>query len=363
MLWPNDPDREERAILIAGCGTVQAAHYAVRWPRARVVGIDVSANSLAFAQELKQRHKLRNLELHELPIEAAAELGETFDHIACTGVLHHLSDPDRGLRPLRHVLKASGSINVMVYAPYGRAGIYMIQEYCRRLGVGWTTREVHELAAALAALPQDHPLAALIATSRDFVTEAGLADALLHPHDRPYSVPEFLAYLTRNGLTFGRWVRQAPYLPHCGAITATPHATRVAALPVEEQYAAMELFRGTMVRHSAIAFASPRPQIDFASDAWSTYVPVRLPDTVTVRDALPGGPVAVLINRNHSYTDLYLPIDARSERLLDAIDGRRTIAEIARVLHEEQGRARAFFEQLVRWDQAVFDVSASKRPI
>ena len=38
----------------------------------------------------------------------------------------------------------------------------------------------------------------------------------------------------------------------------------------------------------------------------------------------------MLINRNHTYTDLYLPIDARQERLLAAIDGERTIAEICR---------------------------------
>ena len=42
LFWPAEPYRDDRSILVAGCGTTQAAHYALRWPRARVLGIDVS---------------------------------------------------------------------------------------------------------------------------------------------------------------------------------------------------------------------------------------------------------------------------------------------------------------------------------
>ena len=65
-----------------------------------------------------------------------------------------------------------------------------------------------------------------------------------------------------------------------------------------------------------------------------------------MRERLPAGAVAVLINRNHTYTDLYLPIDARQERLLAAIDGERTIAQICGE-HEDRSFARDFFQQLM----------------
>src|SRR5271165_2630638 len=71
LLWPADAYRDDRTILVAGCGTTQAAHYAVRWPNARVVGIDVSANSIAFTQELKRKHRLDNLEVYQLAVERA----------------------------------------------------------------------------------------------------------------------------------------------------------------------------------------------------------------------------------------------------------------------------------------------------
>jgi SAM-dependent methyltransferase len=360
LFWPAEPYRDDRSILVAGCGTTQAAHYALRWPRAQVIGIDVSSKSIAFTQALKRKHELANLEVHQLAVESASDLGQSFEHVVCTGVLHHLPDPDAGLRALHDVLEPSGTLNVMVYAPYGRAGVYMLQDYCRRLGVGVSEPEIRDLAASLKALPPDHPLAPLLRNSPDFADRAGLADALLHPQDRSYSVPQLLAFLDRAGLAFGRWVRQAPYLPWCGALASTPHQSRLVGLTAEAQYAAIELFRGTMVRHGVVAYRKDRPAqgapVDFDGEAWLDYTPIRLPDTLAVRDRLPPGAAAVLINRNHTYTDLYLPIDARQERLLAAIDGDRTIAEIC-CDRSDRSIARAFFQQLWRWDQVVFDTS------
>jgi SAM-dependent methyltransferase len=363
LFWPAERYRDDRSVLVAGCGTTQAAHYALRWPNAQVIGIDVSAESLAFTAELKRNHALGNLELHHLPLERAAELERTFDHVVCTGVLHHMPDPDAGLRALRRVLAPAGAMNLMLYAPYGRAGVYMLQELCRRLRIEATETGIRNLSAGLNILPQDHPLAPLLRNSPDFADAAGLADALLHPRDRAYAVPQLMALLNGAEMTFGRWIRQAPYLAWCGATAGTPLSSRFGGLSANEHYAAMELFRGTMVRHSFVAYRSDAPAsaspVDFRGDAWLGYVPIRLPDTVDVRKQLPAGAVAVLTNRGHTYTDLYLPIDAEQDRLLAGIDGERTIAEICgEQKHREP--ARGFFEQLWQWDQVVFDTTARR---
>jgi hypothetical protein len=123
----------------------------------------------------------------------------------------------------------------------------------------------------------------------------------------------------------------------------------------------MELFRGTMVRHSAIVYRSDAAirDIDFGDDSWLGYVPIRLPETIVVHDRLPPGASAVLINRSHTYTDLYLPIDAVRERMLEAIDGKRRIAEMGRATMDK-ALARDFFEELWRWDQVVFDTAKNR---
>ncbi|MGO9932220.1 MAG: class I SAM-dependent methyltransferase [Steroidobacteraceae bacterium] len=359
LLWPREPYRDDRSILIAGCGTSQAARYALAWPRAAVVGIDVSTTSIQRTEKLKQKYRLDNLELRQLPVERAAELGRKFEHVVCTGVLHHLPDPDAGLRALHEVLEPLGAAHLMVYAPYGRTGIYLLQDYCRRLGIGTSSKEIKDLADSLGALPPDHPLAPLLRNSPDFRDEAALADALLHPQDRAYSVPQLLDYLAAGGLRLGRWLRQAPYLPQCGAPALRPHQALLSRLALHEQYAAMELFRGSMVRHSVIAYRNDRPDhhsMDFTTNAWSAYVPIRLQDTIVVQERLPPGAVAVLINQNHTFRDLYLPIDAQQKTLFDAIDGKRSISEIAPQIALRDA-ARLLFEKLWRYDQIVLDAS------
>ena len=361
LLWPLEKPRPDRSILVAGCGTSQAARHALMEPDARVVAIDVSETSLRHTRDLQQKHDIRNLQLHQLAIERIAELGETFDQIVCTGVLHHLSDPDMGLRALRDVLTRDGAMHIMVYAPYGRAGVYMMQDYCRLLGIGVGDADLRDLGQTVQALPVDHPIAGVVKRAKDFARPNALADALLNPQDRAYSVPQIYDWLERCGLTFGRWYEQATYLPQCGAIDGASHGARLAALPSSAQHAAVELLRGTMDRHSFIAYRDDREReaqpITFDGDAWRSFLPVRLPWTLKVKDRAPRGVAAVLINPSHAYPDLALFIDAAQERLLTAIDGERSVDEIlrsaGRTIGDEQGRE--FFKRLWEHDLIVFD--------
>jgi SAM-dependent methyltransferase len=364
LIWPAGQPQANQEILVAGCGTSQAARYALREPEARITAIDVSDTSLRYTRDLQQKYKLENLELHRLPIERVGEIGRSFDLVVCTGVLHHLSDPDFGLRALRDVLRPGGAMRLMVYAHYGRAGIYMIQEYCRLIELKASATDLESLRATLETLPTDHPISGLLRRSKDFWRPEAMADALLHPQDRAYTVPELYAWLDRCGMSFGRWIEQAPYLAQCGIIARSPHAARLASLPPERQHAAVELFRGTMVAHSFIAYrddgtVNSQP-ISFAGDSWRDYIPIAVPWTVCVRERLPSGSVAVLINRSHTFTDLIHPIDAFDDRLLGAIDGKRTLGEILQLAGQggdDERRALNFFERLWQYDQVVFDSS------
>ncbi len=373
LMWPESAYRQDLEILIAGCGTSQAAKHALRQPTAHVTGIDISTTSLRHTRALKRRYDLKNLEVRQLPVERAHELGCRFDKVVCTGVLHHLADPDAGLRALRAVLKPEGAMYVMVYAAYGRAGIYMLQEYCRRLEIGTSRGEIEDLIAVLRTLPNGHPLAHILREAPDMQHPDALADALLHPRDRAYTVPQLFDFVERNGCRFGHWYRQAQYLPQCGALSATPHAERLLQRPAREQYAAVELYRGAIARHSFIVYRDDYPGESQAiqigdGDRWQAYVPIRQPRTICVKKNLPPGAAGVLINQAHTYTDLVLPIDRYEKRLFEAIDGRRTIAGILNHAAtpsgkpRRQARARAFFERLWWYDQVVFDASRSTGP-
>jgi SAM-dependent methyltransferase len=367
LSWPTRSFREDYSILVAGCGTSQAAKHAIRWPTTQVTAIDVSATSVRCTENLKEKYNLQNLQINQLPLERIQELGASFDQIVCTGVLHHLADPDSGLRALRGVLKEDGAMHLMVYAPYGRTGIYMLQEFCKRTGIRSTDGDIRDLMVALRALPPGHPLQNLLRESPDFQQEGAVADALLHPQDRAYSVPQLFDFLERNQLTFGRWLRQAPYSPRCGVMAQIPQASRMAGLPVAEQYAAAELFRGTMIRHSLIVYRDDGPRlargINFADDDWRAYIPIRVPDTICVQERLPAGASGVLINQSHTYRHLVLPINEIEKQWFGAIDGQCCIGQIIEAASLSAPRtsqldsARSFFERLWWHDQVVFDAS------
>jgi hypothetical protein len=203
----------------------------------------------------------------------------------------------------------------------------------------------------------------VVRQAKDFRNPAVLADALLHPQDRAYTVPQLYDWLGRCGVKFGRWFEQAPYLPQCGAIARLPHAARLARLAPPLQHAAVELLRGTMTRHNFIAYRDDRPgeaqPISFEGEGWRHYVPLRLPWTLCVRDRTPPGLAAVLINRAHTYPDLALPIDKAQERIYAAVDGKRSCDEIMRDTAGGIGEEQAcrFIERLWQYDQIGLDAT------
>ena len=361
LFWPDKEYRGDLDVLVAGCGTWQSAKFALCHPEARVLGIDVSTTSLKHTEALKQKYDLANLETRQLAIENTGELDQGFDLIICTGVLHHLADPEVGLRALRSVLKNEGAMYLMLYAPYGRAGVSMLQEYCRRLGVGTSPQEINDLTAVLKAMPQHHPLLSMLRGARDAANAEALVDALLNPRDRTYSVPQLFDFLERNDLTFGRWYWQAAYSPLCGAISTTAHAERLAALQEREQFAMIELWRGLITNHDFIAHRNDVNkddlQVRFDDARYLRYVPIRRPWTLCIQDRLPPGVVGALINQTHLFDDLYIFIDAQEKEMFDAIDGHRSVAEIVENIKGGASRPSEFFDRLWWHDQVVFDTS------
>jgi SAM-dependent methyltransferase len=369
LMFPAGNAEDRQQILVAGCGTSQAAKYALREPDAHITGIDISETSLNCTRELRERHKLVNLELHRLSITDVHALRKTYDQIVCTGVLHHLANPDEGLQSLREVLKPNGAMQILVYARFGRAGITMMQEYARILGIRPSHQELDDLGVTLDCLPKDHPLKSLMSKVKDFTNPDSLADAMLHPRDRAYTVSEIYEWLERCGMSFGRWFEQAPYLPQCGVIARTPHRERLEALPERAQHAAAELFRGTITQHNFVAYRNDRAMVaqpvQFPGAQWRDHVPIRLPWTVCIRDRVPPGTAAVLLNPAHKHSDLILPIDESECELFRQIDGVRTLGEIVKgdLTKTLVPPALSFFQRLWRYDQIVFDASCVRDTI
>ncbi|HET6602601.1 MAG TPA: class I SAM-dependent methyltransferase [Xanthomonadaceae bacterium] len=334
--WPRAHYREDLDILVAGCGTSQAALYAAAHPAARVTGIDISSAALAATGTLVHRHGLGNLQLEQLPVEQARELGEQrFDLVVSSGVIHHLPDPGAGLRALHEVTRPGGSLYLMVYAPHGRDAIYYLQDLCRQLGIRpdtITDSDLDGLRAMLDALPACHPLWHRKALFPDLGQVAELVDYLLHPIDRPYTLESFEQALEGAGLRLQGLFFRAHYEPLATALATSPWAQAALAMPVPQRWYLGETYRASLFKHEVIACRQDRPvrdsQIGVDDDDWLEHVPVPAPGLRTQVPDPPPGKAGVVSWPFHSFADIRLPYDRQQAIWLNRINGRDPLGSI-----------------------------------
>ena len=367
--WPTRNKTQDLDILIAGCGAGQAAKVALNVPSARVTGIDLSRTSLEHTRMLADRHHIGNLELHELPIEQISELGTQFDLVISTGVLHHLPDPEEGLKALRRVLRRDGSMFLMLYGKYGRLGLYNLQDFARTLGLRHeivAAEDLAKLRQTIDALPPDHPFRLNRRHFElDLQFEGGLVDAFLHRQDRPYTIPDIYRLLLDCALLMQKLVYRAHYAPACSGLANTPFFDRIKAMPEADQFALTEAFRGSIHTHFFVACRDDRPEetfkIDLNAPDWKQLIPVRAFSLRLSKEDLPDDRhVGWIAWKNHAFKEIRLPVTPIQAQIFNLIDNERTIQEIMDGSGIESDRetlerlAQVFFAAMVEFDYVWF---------
>lgn len=251
---------EPRRILVAGGGTGDSAIYLgeqTKQSNVTIDYIDVSERSLEIA---RQRARIRGLENITFTLGSILDVATLFDHsfdyINCSGVLHHLPDPDAGLTALGQALKPHGAIGVMVYAQYGRTAVYQIQDLLQHIaGDEPLSRQVELARIVLDQLPETHWLNRSNDLHSDHVKlgDAGLADLFLNPSDRAYTVPQLHEWVRRSGLQFIDYASHKAHYQLENYISDESLLSVTAKKTKEEQQAIAELMSGTLIKHSFYA--------------------------------------------------------------------------------------------------------------
>lgn len=330
VFFPQDKPREDLDILVAGCGTNLVPVFGAFMPEARIVGVDISEASLKISAEQSAANGIDNVEHIQLPLEDIASLGRDFDFVCCTGVLHHLADPAAGLRALGRVTRPGGAIMAMVYARYGRQGIYMLQELATKLGL-----RIDELTAAktqklLALLPPTHPFRLVYRNAGEVISREEVMDMILNPRDRSYRVHDVRELVEDAGLKFHRWLGNAPYRPEMTALGQAGLLPEADALGPWEQAAAAELAFGNIIKHS---FVVTHPERSSASDLFEGAALLdAYPSLSTHVKVEHSGANLIVTNEGHG-----VPIETAAPvtemaALLKACDGHRTVGQLASTL-------------------------------
>ncbi len=353
VLWPNREYKPDLDILIAGCGTFQAAVFAFMNRAAKVVAIDVSRSALNHHQHLKDKHGLGNLELHLLPIEEVSALGSDFDLIVSSGVLHHIADPLAGLKALGECLRRDGALGVMLYAKYGRIGVEILESVFRDLGLSQDEASVQLIKEAIAVLPADHPVRSYLPRARDLLSDGALVDTFLHSRERSYTVAECLDLVSSAGLAFQGWFQKTPYYPDNLLAPASGFQSLLNQLPDTKLWSVMERLQTANATHFFIACRPERPKehytIDFSTPGSLDYVPLTRTACLLSGDEI-FWPSGAKLKLNPAQLPFVQHVDGRRtiREIVESVARRANVAEESRSDLQEFGRE--LFQSLWRLD-------------
>ena len=219
--------------------------------------LDFSKNSMKLAQERAKNRGLKNIKwLNDSILNLPdLKLGK-FDYIQCSGVLHHLESPDDGLKALTEVLSDRGGMNIMVYAQYGRTGVYQIQDLIRRVnkGVKARTEEVKNAWTVMNGLPNTNWYNRGKDLLADHIShgDSGMYDMFLHKQDRAYTVPEIYEFVDKAGMNFIEFnsAHSRYVLKLENYIKDAELLKELKKLDKSEQHAICELICGSIIKHS-----------------------------------------------------------------------------------------------------------------
>lgn len=182
-------------ILVAGCGTgYEAIDLARTDPAITVTALDLSRASLAYGQRMAAALGVTNLRFIQGDVLDLPLLGEQFDLVTSTGVLHHMASPAAGLSALTAVTRPSGLLRLSLYSHHARAPIRAAHQLIRERGWSSTPDDIRAFRRHILSLPPEAPLAVL-RDSDDFYTLSGCRDLVFHVQEHQFTLPEVSALI------------------------------------------------------------------------------------------------------------------------------------------------------------------------
>jgi SAM-dependent methyltransferase len=194
-------------VLDAGCGTGVSTDYLAHLnPGAEILAVDISPGTLEVARERLRRSggheraqvRIENRSLLELEAEGP------FDYINSVGVLHHLRQPEAGLKALAALMKPGALLHLFLYADGGRWEIHRTQRALTAMGVGTGEEGLRLGRQLLAELPEHNRLRRHHAQrwAIDCAADANFADMYLHPQETSYNLERLMAFVASADLEF-----------------------------------------------------------------------------------------------------------------------------------------------------------------
>ena len=178
---------------------MHAVQIAQVHPNARLLAVDVSLTSLAYARRKTRELGLRNIEYAQADILELGTIDRTFDIIESVGVLHHLAEPAAGWRVLVSLLRPGGGMCIGLYSHLARRVIAEARAHIAARGYRATADDIRRCRQDIIREAQNWKM---LLGMRDFYSMSGCRDLLFNVMEHRFTIPEIAAFLTDNDLSF-----------------------------------------------------------------------------------------------------------------------------------------------------------------
>ncbi len=188
-------------VLIAGCGTGQHIASAERYLNSKILGVDISLKSLAYAKRKTLELNFKNIEFLHADILELKSLDRKFDIIECVGTLHHMKDPLNGLKILLNLLEPHGFLKLGLYSKIARQDIINARELIKRRKIKNTPEDIRTFRDSILNEKENQPLQKLF-NIKDFYSTSMIRDLIFHVQEHRFNLPEISKILKDFNLEF-----------------------------------------------------------------------------------------------------------------------------------------------------------------
>ncbi|MEG4442515.1 methyltransferase domain-containing protein [Microcoleus sp. AT9_B5] len=198
-------DTKGKVILDAGCGSgYTSLVLAEANPGAKIVGVDISEESVKVARQRLQYHGFENTDFYAISLENLSNLSLEFDCINNDEVLYLLPDINEGLSAMKAVLKPDGILRTNLHNSSQRVGFFRGQKIFEILGVNGQNRNaaVELVRETMAALKDNVLLKARNWNSDIAGCDQRIMSNYLLLGDKGYTISETFAALRAADLEF-----------------------------------------------------------------------------------------------------------------------------------------------------------------
>jgi len=205
QIYPNkidlDKEFDSPNILLAGCGTGQHLMALTRYKGAKILAIDLSLSSIAYAKRKVEELNLKNIEFLQVDILELGKLKNKFDIIESAGTLHHMKDPKKGLENLLRLLKKNGLLRLGLYSKLARGEIIKFRNNLKTSNLSDKLDNIKKLREQFIQ-NDENDLKTRIILNKDFYSTSNLRDLLFHVHEYQFTIPEIIELTNLYDLDF-----------------------------------------------------------------------------------------------------------------------------------------------------------------